>query len=57
MHGQDQHSGAHPGTMAGHTTGHPGGAPGTTRVLEDGSPVCRLIAWEVTRSCNLACKH
>lgn len=26
-------------------------------VLEDGSPACRLIAWEVTRSCNLACKH
>ena len=25
--------------------------------LEDGSPMCRLIAWEVTRSCNLACKH
>ncbi|MDR2850623.1 MAG: heme b synthase [Desulfovibrio sp.] len=21
------------------------------------SPLCRLIAWEVTRSCNLACKH
>ncbi|MEG6502396.1 MULTISPECIES: heme b synthase [unclassified Desulfovibrio] len=27
------------------------------RTLEDGSPACRLIAWEVTRSCNLACKH
>jgi heme b synthase len=25
--------------------------------LPDGSPACRLIAWEVTRSCNLACKH
>ncbi|MBR4741857.1 MAG: heme b synthase, partial [Desulfovibrio sp.] len=25
--------------------------------LEDGSPLCRLIAWEVTKSCNLACKH
>lgn len=21
------------------------------------APICRLIAWEVTRSCNLACKH
>lgn len=21
------------------------------------APACRLIAWEVTRSCNLACKH
>lgn len=27
------------------------------RTLPDGSPACRLIAWEVTRSCNLACKH
>ena len=27
------------------------------RTLEDGSPACRLIAWEVTRSCNLACRH
>lgn len=27
------------------------------RVLEGGSPACRLIAWEVTRSCNLACRH
>ena len=43
----------HPG---GHT-GHPGGMPAGPRTLEDGSPLCRLIAWEVTRSCNLACKH
>ena len=27
------------------------------RSLSDGIPACRLIAWEVTRSCNLACKH
>lgn len=27
------------------------------RTLEDGTPACKLIAWEVTRSCNLACKH
>ena len=27
------------------------------KTLEDGSPACRIIAWEVTRSCNLACKH
>ena len=32
---------------------HPGGAPQT----QDGVPPLRLIAWEVTRSCNLACKH
>lgn len=34
---------------------HSAGKPRTT--LEDGSPVARLIAWEVTRSCNLACQH
>ncbi len=54
MHGQGQRSGAHPAT---HPAKHPGGAVGGPRLLEDGSPVCRLIAWEVTRSCNLACKH
>ena len=59
------HPGGHPG---GKPAGHPGGhdAPhghvghgghGGPRTLEDGSPVCRLIAWEVTRSCNLVCKH
>ncbi len=41
--------------------GHPhslaGMHPHTNRFLADGSPKCRLIAWEVTRSCNLACKH
>lgn len=26
-------------------------------VSESPFPPCRLIAWEVTRSCNLACKH
>ncbi|MDR1660469.1 MAG: heme b synthase [Desulfovibrio sp.] len=34
--------------------GHDGQGP---HVLEDGSPACRLIAWEITRSCNLACRH
>ncbi len=37
--------------------GHPVGMPMGPRTLEDGSPTCKLIAWEVTRSCNLACKH
>ena len=45
----------HPHGKGGHPGGHPGHAPSMT--LEDGSPACRLIAWEVTRSCNLACKH
>ena len=40
-----------------HGAGHPGGMPPVPKTLEDGSPLCRLIAWEVTRSCNLACKH
>lgn len=32
-------------------------SPHSQNRLGDGSPVCRLIAWEVTRSCNLACRH
>ncbi len=37
---------------------HPHHARGpAAKVLPDGSPVLRLVAWEVTRSCNLACKH
>ena len=59
----------HPHNAAGHPGGHPGEHPGGhdprkghpamggPRTLEDGSPACKLIAWEVTRSCNLACKH
>jgi heme b synthase len=41
---------------AGHPGGHPAGHPAKT--LDDGvTEPCRLIAWEITRSCNLACKH
>ncbi|MDL2307404.1 heme b synthase [Desulfovibrio sp. OttesenSCG-928-C06] len=29
----------------------------SSRTLPDGTPKLKLIAWEVTRSCNLACKH
>jgi len=48
----------HPGAQqGGHPGGHPGAHPHASRFLPDGSPKCRLIAWEVTRSCNLACKH
>ena len=53
--------------MAGHPhqTAHPhglGGYPhgtgqGMVRTLADSTPACKLIAWEVTRSYNLACKH
>ncbi|MEF2144947.1 MAG: heme b synthase [Desulfovibrionaceae bacterium] len=56
------HPGGHPGghpagsqPQAGHPHEHPSQKPAMK--LEDGSPACRLIAWEVTRSCNLACKH
>lgn len=55
------------GRPAGHAAGHPGGAalrgnglagnPQGPRILPGGVPALRLIAWEVTRSCNLACKH
>lgn len=34
-----------------------GHTPRTAATLPDGSPACRLIAWEVTRACNLACRH
>lgn len=27
------------------------------RAGHSGAPACRLVAWEVTRSCNLACRH
>ncbi|MDJ0883006.1 MAG: heme b synthase [Desulfobacterales bacterium] len=44
-----------------HTTGHPGGHPGGH---PHGGPAAdkkdtplRLVAWETTRNCNLACKH
>ena len=48
------HGGGHP--QAGKPGGHPHAARGP-RTLPDGSPTVKLIAWEVTRSCNLACKH
>lgn len=64
------HAAAAGGHVAGHPAGHGAGhgaaagghvagtmKGGMPRVLPDGSPACRLVAWEVTRSCNLACKH
>ncbi|WP_353120481.1 heme b synthase [Nitratidesulfovibrio sp.] len=66
-HGHSAGMGGHPASMGGHPAtpqgGHPGGHPGGVgapqmpRTLPDGTPTCKLIAWEVTRSCNLACKH
>jgi AdoMet-dependent heme synthase len=46
---QSPHSEGHP-----HGGGHPGGHPGSGR--PDGYTP-RLIAWELTRSCTLSCKH
>ena len=36
---------------------HPHAGGHGPRTLPDGSPTVKLIAWEITRSCNLACKH
>ncbi|GAB6175864.1 heme b synthase [Desulfobaculum senezii] len=54
-----QDSFEHPGAApAGHPgKGHPGGAPHGHAQAEGTAPPLRLIAWEITRSCNLACKH
>ncbi|MBR4422851.1 MAG: heme b synthase [Mailhella sp.] len=47
----------HPETMCG-MGGHAAAGEGRPALtLADGTPKCRLIAWEVTRSCNLACRH
>ncbi|GAB6036954.1 heme b synthase [Fundidesulfovibrio butyratiphilus] len=42
------------GKPSGHPGSHPGGPP---KLLPNGAPPVRLIAWEITRRCNLACKH
>ncbi|MFW5734907.1 MAG: heme b synthase [Oceanidesulfovibrio sp.] len=58
-----ERSGGHPGERpAGHPgsglTAHTHGKGGPPATIDDeGTPACRLIAWEVTRSCNLACRH
>ena len=54
-HPHGGHTGAGHPEAAHAGAGHP--ASGGPRTLSDGSPACRLIAWEVTRSCNLACRH
>ncbi|MDK2957407.1 MAG: AdoMet-dependent heme synthase [Desulfovibrionales bacterium] len=53
-----------PGSQPGHPGGPPGGHPGSLTGThpgpakdKDGVPQLRLIAWEVTSACNLACKH
>ncbi len=48
----------HPHT-AGHSGGHPGGHPhgGSDTKTDPKDTPLRLVAWETTRNCNLACKH
>ena len=47
----------HPGARPGHPGGHPGG-PGAGPDKSGGRKwLPRLIAWELTRSCNLDCIH
>ena len=50
-----EHAAAHPARLP-HSDGLTGN-PQRGKNLPDGTPSLRLIAWEVTRSCNLACKH
>ncbi|SHN66430.1 heme b synthase [Desulfovibrio litoralis] len=50
-HNSHPHGQAHPHAQHSHLAGS------QAKTLEDGTPALRLIAWEVTRSCNLACKH
>ncbi len=57
-HGAVTAPGKEPGHGAMRRDGLAGNPHGQGRkTLEDGSPPLRLVAWEVTRSCNLACKH
>ncbi len=52
------HPKQHPhGGPQGHPGSHDSKMAAQKTTLEDGTPAARLIAWEVTRSCNLACKH
>jgi MoaA/NifB/PqqE/SkfB family radical SAM enzyme len=44
----------HPHQGFQHASGH--GGPKSPHA-EDGTPPLRLVAWETTRRCNLACKH
>lgn len=54
MNGHPSTVSQHPSTLSQHQAGT---SQQAARTLPDGTPKCRLIAWEVTRACNLACKH
>lgn len=62
------HPGGHAGHPGGHLGGHPGGHTGAGRSYRPGAGAAarafeertgikapRIIAWEITRSCNLDC--
>ena len=66
--GASKHPGGHPAAGTGHPGGHPGslggrsyrpGAGSAAKAFEErtGIQAPRIIAWEITRSCNLACAH
>lgn len=48
---------AHPGSAAGHGYRPGGGAAAQEFEARTGKKAPRIIAWEITRSCNLSCAH
>ena len=53
------HPGGHPGSHAGAGRSYRPGAGAAAKAFEErtGIKAPRIIAWEITRSCNLACAH
>ena len=52
------HPGGHPGGGGARRPGRPGGGPAAMAFEErTGIKAPRIVAWEITRSCNLACAH
>ena len=53
------HAGGHPGSQAGGARSYRPGAGAAARAFEErtGIKAPRIIAWEITRSCNLSCAH
>ena len=48
---------AHPGSAAGHGYRPGGGAQARAFEKRTGKKAPRIVAWEITRSCNLSCAH
>ena len=51
------HPGAHPGSAAGRGMRPGGGEAAQAYEARTGIKAPRIIAWEITRSCNLSCAH